>query len=98
MASVVSNHFRAPVAATASHAGVFEEDADGRADRFLFDVPDSPSPRLAWLRRHDLALKRLENGRWRCVFNDETYGCGADEDEACADFCIKTGLRHWSHE
>lgn len=62
----------------------------------LFDIPESLSPRLAWLRDHGLTMTKLENGKYECALFDVAFGQGATEDEACVDFCIKTRLPHWS--
>lgn len=62
----------------------------------LFEIPESLSPRLAWLRDHGLALRKLESGRWECFLDDENFGRGEDQDEACISFCLKTKLPHWT--
>lgn len=62
----------------------------------LFDIPVSLSPRLAWLERNCLAVVRQENGKYLCVLDDENCGEGDTADEACADLCIATHLRHWT--
>lgn len=61
-------------------------------------LPESLSPRLQWLRDHGLTLHKLDNGKWECTLDAENFGRGDDPDEACADFCIKTGMAHWSAE
>lgn len=61
----------------------------------LFDLPESLSPRLAWLQCHGLTLTRLESGRYECALDDETFARGEDEDEAIVAFCIKTKLSHY---
>lgn len=62
----------------------------------LFPIPESLSPKLAWLRRHDLALRKMPNDTYRCELNDETFGVGATQEEAIEDFCVKTRSRHWN--
>lgn len=62
----------------------------------LFEVPVSLSPRLRWLDRHALTLRKLESGKWECALDELTFGRGETEEEACADFCVKTRLAHWS--
>lgn len=62
----------------------------------LFPIPESLSPKLAWLRRHDLTLRKMPNDTYRCELNDETFGAGATQEEAIEDFCVKTRLRHWN--
>lgn len=62
---------------------------------FLFPLPDTPSPKRDWLHRHGLTTFKVENGRWRCMLNEETFGCGVTEEDACLDLCYKTRLKHW---
>lgn len=64
----------------------------------LFEIPESLSPKLRWLERNALTLVRRENGRHLCVLDDENYGEGDTAEEACADLCIATGIKHWSEE
>lgn len=64
----------------------------------LFDIPESLSPRLAWLKEHDLTVTRLENGKYECALEDLASAIGETADEACVEFCLVTGLRHWTHE
>ncbi len=63
----------------------------------LFAIPESLSPKLAWLRRHDLSVRRMPNDTYRCELNDETFGVGDTELEAIEDFCVKTKLKHWNN-
>ncbi len=62
----------------------------------LFDVPLSLSPRRAWLERHGLTLTKLPSGRWECALDEFNRHRGDDEDEACIEFCLKTGIKHWN--
>ena len=62
----------------------------------LFSLPESPSPRLVWLRQHGLVLQKLPSGRYECALDDENFGRGDTQDEACIDFCLKTQLPHWN--
>lgn len=56
------------------------------------------SPKLAFIKKHDLRVVKLDSGRWRCWLTDQTFGVGATEAEAIIDFCIKTGIKHYSLE
>lgn len=60
------------------------------------DLPESLSPRLAWLERHGLTTRKLESGRWECALDEENWARGEDEDEAVIAFCLKTKLAHYS--
>ena len=64
----------------------------------LFDLPPSLSPRLSWLARHGLTMRKTEAGKHECVLDDENVGVGDNAEEACAALCIETGLRHWARE
>lgn len=61
----------------------------------LFEKEESLSPRLAWLKQHGLTLRKTDGGKWECVLDEENFGTAATADEACIDFCLKTGLPHW---
>jgi hypothetical protein len=62
----------------------------------LFDLPDTPSPKLRFLREQALTTRELSDGSWRCYLTDETVGAGLTEDEAIIDLCNLTGLKHWN--
>jgi hypothetical protein len=62
----------------------------------LFDLPDTPSPKLRFLREHALTTRQTPAGTWRCYLTDETFGFGDTEDEAIIDLCNLTGLKHWN--
>lgn len=63
-----------------------------------FPLPDSPSPKLVWLKKHRLAVEKRDSlfachnaGRTR-----ETFGL--TEDEAILTYCELFNLRHYSLE
>ena len=62
----------------------------------LFDLPESLSPRLQWVKRHGLVVKKRPDGVWACYLTDETLGVGETEEEACLNLCEKAGIRHWN--
>ncbi len=62
----------------------------------LFDIPESLSPRLAWLREHGLTLTCVSAGRWECALDSDNVGKGETPDEACIQFCLQTQLPHWT--
>lgn len=70
----------------------------GMEELFPAAAVASPSPRLKWLEKHGLILRKLENGTWICVLDDTNQGQGATEDEAAVDFCVKHHLKHWSEQ
>lgn len=63
----------------------------------LFPEARSLSPRRAWLERHGLVLRRQAGGRWECWLDEANHAAGITRDDACAAFCIKTGLAHWNN-
>lgn len=67
----------------------------------LFDLPDSPSPRLEWMRRHGLLVGAGNDGRiyvYRSVSHTRIAGCGDTELEALTDFAINNNLKLWNEE
>lgn len=60
------------------------------------DLPQSLSPKLAWLERHGLVLVKLPSGRWECALDEENYARGESEEEAIIEFCVKTKMAHYS--
>lgn len=62
----------------------------------LFEIPESLSPRLKWLRDHGLTLTCISAGKWECSLDEENVGTGQTPDEACIDFCLKTKMPHWA--
>lgn len=66
----------------------------------LFDIPETLSPKLAWMRKHDCLSQRDMSG-WMCHFDSmdiSPIGNGITEDEAILDLCNKTGVSHWTIE
>jgi hypothetical protein len=63
----------------------------------LFDLPETLSPRLAWLRQHGLHLVKTKTA-YECILDADNFGRGDDPDEACIDLCLKTKLPHWNDE
>lgn len=78
------------------------------------ELPESLSPKLAWLRKHGITTKErpaLEFSLsmsdhpkyypWVCGALDgmvEPYGVGETEDDAIWDYCHKNDLTHYSLE
>lgn len=71
----------------------------------LLDAP-SLSPRLLWLSRHGLIVRKDElphafvpcdnTKPWLCANSAmTTVGFGDDEREATLDYAQKAGIRHW---
>ncbi len=60
------------------------------------DLAPSLSPRLAWLARYGLTVRRLGENRYECALDEENYGRGEDEETAIVDFCVKTRLPHYN--
>lgn len=49
----------------------------------------SLSPREAWLRAHGLALRKLESGKWECVFDEHNRATGSTAERAAAKYCAQ---------
>ncbi len=65
----------------------------------LLDVPEHLSPKLLFLRAHNLATKRTSNSRWRCdVSNAPKPGVGRNEEDAIIDWCQKNKINHYNIE
>jgi len=66
----------------------------------LFEIPESPSPKLVWLKKHRLSLNFIEHSQdWMCCNAGYTWqGRGKTEDEAILDYCERHGLKHWTLE
>lgn len=64
----------------------------------LFQVPDSPSPKLTWLRKHKLGTKSV-GCQWLC--HDAGYvwtAYGESEEDSILAYCEKYDLTHWTLE
>jgi hypothetical protein len=75
---------------------------------YLFPIPESPSPRLAWLAKHGLITRKNTlphafiapaDRPWICCNPAYTQkGFGFTEEEAILDYCELFGLTHWTVE
>lgn len=61
----------------------------------LFEIKECLSPRLAWLKHFGLRMETRKEIHY-CIFDNENFGTGENEEEACVDLCIKTKLPHWN--
>jgi len=63
-------------------------------------VPEAQqlSPRLQWLERHGLVVTQARSGTYYCRLDDENFATGETAEAACANFCDKTRLPHWTQE
>ena len=70
----------------------------------LFDLPETKSPRLIWLEKHQIVTLRGKPDSWaawlsaRSARVEQIIGYGESEDEAIADLAIKLGIRLWNEE
>ena len=75
----------------------------------LFNLPETPSPRLAWMRKHGVWIRENreinpgdespETGETIYpfkAFGNQFVGYGNTEDEAIADFAKRAGVRLWN--
>lgn len=75
----------------------------------LFDTPTALSPKLLWLSHHRLHTRKEDLPRWNsgprsqepwvCENAGGTYrGTGSNEDDACIDYAVRYGIKHWTQE
>jgi hypothetical protein len=64
----------------------------------LFDIPETPSPRLQWLRKHDIRIHRdsEEANEFTAWTLPDASGYGDTEDEAIADLARKLSIPLWN--
>lgn len=65
----------------------------------LFDLTDSPSPRLLWMRKHGITLNYLaKHEAWEAEAPTCWTSYGDTEDEALASFAKYNNLKLWNEE
>jgi hypothetical protein len=70
----------------------------------LFDIPETPSPRLRWMQRHHLTVESItgegaDNGnRYAARHGMTVIGKGATEDEALTAAAKSLNIRLWNEE
>jgi hypothetical protein len=70
----------------------------------LFDIPETKSPRLIWLEKHQIVTLRGKPDSWAAWVKGKnirpncSYGYGETEDDAITSLAIKLGLRLWNEE
>lgn len=77
----------------------------------LFDIPEQLSPRLAWMKEHDVHTYRspcMEDGDepWSAwigdfkttVAHNDDYETGETEDEALVKLCKRNNLKLWNEQ
>ena len=76
----------------------------------LFTIPESPSPRLAWLRKHNVhtfcsgPAEHFDGEPWNCwqAINEkampEDYETGTTEHEAIVKWAIAHNVPLWNEE
>jgi hypothetical protein len=64
----------------------------------LFDIPETPSPRLQWLRKHDIRIHcdSEETHEFTAWTLPDVSGYGSTEDEAIADLAKKLSIPLWN--
>lgn len=68
----------------------------------LFDIPESKSPRLRWMEKHNISARQEPRGPggpliWFAL-NHQACARGDSEDEALASLAVKLGLKLWNEE
>lgn len=71
----------------------------------LFDVPEQLSPRLAWMKKHNIRINENLVSGGDCAFSaymsgqpDCEVSYGKTEDDALQNLCIQYGLKLWFEE
>lgn len=69
----------------------------------LFDVPETLSPRLAWMKKHGLTVAKsdvADSDEWVASDDDdddpEGYAVGKTQDEALVKYARKFGIKLWN--
>jgi hypothetical protein len=64
----------------------------------LFQIPETLSPRLRWMREHDIRIHRdsEEPHEFTAWTLPDVSGYGATEDEALADLARKLNVKLWN--
>lgn len=52
------------------------------------------SPRLAWMKRHQVSMRR-QDSKFIAEIDEDSWGAGNTEEEALLDLIEMTGLPHW---
>ena len=73
----------------------------------LFDLPETKSPRLIWMKRHGIKVSPSRthgpsHKHWMAYRHNEDFisasGYGETEDDAITSLAVKLGLRLWNEE
>ncbi len=67
----------------------------------LFAHSESLSPKLAWLRKHGLLVRKADVSafEYECLNSAHTKrGLGNTEEEACLDYAERYYVKHWTIE
>lgn len=62
-----------------------------------FDIPELIFPKIIWMRKHCVSVA-LADEIFYCKSPNRPrkIGTGKTSEEAIIDWCINTGVRHWS--
>jgi hypothetical protein len=67
----------------------------------LFDIPETPSPRLRWMQRHHLTVEPIteeNSNRYAARHGMTIIGKGSTEDEALTAAAKSLNIRLWNEE
>ena len=68
----------------------------------LFDIPETPSPRMRWMQRHHLTVSRKHEEEntysFVAIHGMTIIGKGATEDEALTAAAKSLNIRLWNEE
>ena len=65
----------------------------------LFNIPEQLSPRLKWMKEHQVIVEKTDHGSPQFVAaSGEDWAYGNTKDEAITDLAKKMGWRLWNEE
>lgn len=66
----------------------------------LFDIPQQDSPRLAWLKKHEIhiAFAEIEDATYVCCGIGNKAGYGDSMDDVVLDWARKNRKKLWNEE
>jgi len=66
----------------------------------LFDIPETPSPRLQWMNRYHITtrqdLSASENNKWSAFHGMDRIAIGHSEDSALTNAAKSLNIKLWN--
>ena len=64
----------------------------------LFDIPETKSPRLLWLEKHNIGIIYDNTKNQFAAIGRQESAWGETEDEAITQLALKLGIKLWNEE